>query len=90
MLNRGRFRPSMSPVKRLLFVAPRLNVPPYSNCSAFVSFVKRVSWNANSGLSSWPDDVADCQKGVALEDAIDWKPIPIKPEIGAWSNCDDV
>lgn len=78
----------MSPVNRLLFTAPKLNVPPGSSWFAFESFVKRVIWKANSGSSSAPEVSAnDCQNGVAPDEAMLWKPRPIKPEIGALSNC---
>lgn len=81
----------MSPVNRLLFTAPRVKVPPGSKVFALVSLVKRVIWNAKSGLSRVPEVSAkDCQNGVAPDDAMLWKPKPIRPEMGAVRSCEVV
>ena len=81
----------MLPVYKLVLVAPRLKVPPYSSVLGFEAFVKRVSWKAKSGLSSVPEvDAKDSQKGVAPEDAMVWKPRPIRPEMGAVSSSEVV
>ena len=77
----------MSPVKRLLLVAPRVKVPPASCELALESFVKRVIWKAKSDSSRAPDVSAnDCQNGVAPDAAMVWNPRPIKPEIGEVNN----
>lgn len=78
----------MSPVNRVLFVAPSVNVPPGSRALALVTLVYRVNWKAISGLSSVPGVLTSvCQNGVAFDDAISSKARPISPERGALRSC---
>lgn len=72
----------MSPVKSEVLTEPRLNVPPGSSSCAFESSVKRVSWNAISGLSSAPEVARPSQRGGARDEEIVSKASPISPETG--------